>query len=322
MQECWLKTPFSLTGKRVWVAGHSGMVGAALLRRLACENCEILTVSHDELDLRDQAAVKKWVNKNNPNIVVIAAATVGGIMANSKNPAKFFYDNIMIAANIIHSSYETGVEKLLFLGSSCIYPREAKQPIEESELLSGKLESTNEAYALAKIGGLKMAKYYREQYGCDFISAMPCNLYGVGDRYDEQSSHVIPALIMKAHKAKAAGANSLTVWGSGRALREFLYVDDLAGALVFLLQNYSFSDHINIGSGQEVKIKHLIDIVCDIVGYDGEIIFDISKPDGMPRKLLDSSVLAKSGWKPSISLKDGIRKAYKDYLARYDVSYD
>ena len=316
MSEGWLDTPFSLVGKRIWVAGHCGMIGEALLRRLEQEDCELLTVTHSKLDLRNQAAVNSWITKNRPDVIVIAAAKVGGIMANSENPAVFFYDNIMIATNIIHSAYEAGVSKLLFLGSSCIYPRECTQPIKEDDLLSGILEPTNEAYALAKIGGLKMASYYRSQYGCDFISAMPCNIYGARDNYDEQNSHVIPALIMKAHKAKVRGDASLMVWGSGEPLREFLYVDDLVEALVLLLQKYSHSMHVNVGSGYEIEIKNLINIVCDVVDYNGEIIFDVSKPDGVPRKLLDSSLLSKSKWQPAISLKDGIRKSYSCYLER------
>ncbi len=318
MQEGWLETPFSLVDKRIWVAGHAGMVGAALLRRLSRENCEVLTVSHDALDLRDQGAVKGWIAANKPDVIIVAAAKVGGILANSQNPAEFFYDNIMISTNIIHAAYEAGVAKLLFLGSSCIYPRECAQPIKESALLSGELEPTNEAYALAKIGGLKMASYYRAQYGCDFISAMPCNLYGVGDIYDEQNSHVIPALIMKAHKAKMRGDSVLHVWGSGEVFREFLYVDDLVDGLLILLQNYSSADHVNIGSGQEVSIKELVKIICDVVGYSGDVVFDKSKPDGALRKLLDNSQIFESCWSPSFALKDGIANSYKDYMCRYE----
>ncbi len=315
MSQGWLSSPFLLAGKRVWVAGHRGMVGSALVRRLSHESCQILTATRDEIDLRDQAAVSAWVCSNKPDVIVIAAALVGGIMANSQNPAMFFYDNIMISTNIIHSAYKAGVEKLLFLGSSCIYPRDCEYPIKENALLSGGLEPTNEAYALAKIGGLKMAQYYRAQYdGCDFISAMPCNLYGVGDSYNESSSHVIPALIMKAHNAKVRGDASLTVWGSGSPLREFLYVDDLADGLVFLLQHYSGDSHVNIGSGKEVSIKELAESICKIVGYDGDIVFDCSKPDGVCRKLMDNGFLHGAGWNRNISLKDGLAKSYADYL--------
>ncbi len=315
MQNGCLNTSLSLAGKRIWVAGHSGMVGSALLRRFTHEDqCEILTATHSELDLRNQAAVKDWVFTNKPDIIIIAAARVGGIMANSENPAEFFYDNIMISTNIIHSAYEMNVSKLLFLGSSCVYPRNAAQPIKENLLLSGELEPTNEAYALAKIGGLKMAAYYRTQYGCDFISAMPCNLYGVGDKYDEHASHVIPALIMKAHKAKINGADNISIWGSGKPLREFLYVDDLADALILLLKNYSGLSHVNIGSGQEVSIKDLSSNICETVNYKGSITFDASKPDGVSRKLLDNSLLSNLEWKPKTSLMEGLNKSYADYL--------
>ncbi len=314
MPESWLSPPYSLSGKRIWIAGHSGMVGSALLRRLQREDCEILTADHGALDLRDQGAVKSWACYNKPDIVVIAAALVGGIMPNSQKPAEFFYDNIMIATNIIHSAYQAEVEKLLFLGSSCIYPRECEPPIKEGALLSGELEPTNEAYALAKIGGLKMASYYRAQYGCDFISAMPCNLYGVGDSYDERSSHVIPALIMKAHKAKVNGDKNLTVWGSGTPLREFLYVDDLADGLVFLLQNYSGDSHVNIGSGKEISIKNLVENICEVVGYNGGVVFDNSKPDGVYRKLMDSKLLYGAGWNHKTPFKDGLGRSYADYL--------
>ena len=312
----WLDTPLSLTGKRIWVAGHRGMVGAALLERLEREDCKLLTVNRDILDLRNQQDVSDWMTQNKPDMVIIAAAKVGGIGANSENPAQFYYDNTMIATNIIHSAYETGVSRLLSLGSSCIYPRDCPQPITESSLLSGPLEPTNEAYALAKIGALKMAQYYRMQYGCDFISAMPCNIYGVGDTYNEQNSHVIPALIMKAHEAKINGDDTLTVWGSGTPLREFLYVDDLADALTYLLQNYNGSEYINVGSSTEITIKDLTDIICEAVGFTGKIIFDTAKPDGTLRKTMDNSQLSKTGWRPKTSLEQGIAKAYEDFLAR------
>jgi len=299
------------------------MVGQALCRRLKREECAVLKTERAALDCRNQKMVDDWMHVHKPDAVIIAAARVGGIMANAENPADFFYDNMMIAANIIHSAYAAGVEKLLFLGSSCIYPREAKQPITEDMMLSSALEPTNEAYALAKIGGLKMAQYYRAQHGCDFISAMPCNLFGVGDTYDEHNSHVIPAMIMKAHQAKTEGVQELTLWGTGAPLREFLYVDDLADGLVFLLQNYSDTQHINIGAGQEVSIQELAKTVCEIIGFKGRIVFDDSKPDGTPRKLLDNTRLRELGWSPSRlnESKDGyltylrtcIAESYQDF---------
>ena len=315
----WLETPFSLTGKCVWVAGHNGMVGSAVLRRLEEESCKILTATRTELDLRNQSDVQDWVLSHKPDVIIICAAKVGGIGANAAYPADFFYDNIMISTNIIHSAYKAGCERLLCLGSSCIYPREGPRPIEEDALLSGKLEPTNEAYALAKIGALKMAQYYRTQYGCDFISAMPCNLYGPGDTYDIEKSHVIPALIMKAHQAKTEGCDRLEVWGSGKPLREFLYVDDLADALVFLLKNYNDPSHINVGSGQEITIKSLINIICETVEYKGEIAFDTSKPDGVPCKLMDNSRLSNAGWHPKISLKEGITKSYQNFINSQNI---
>ncbi len=316
MDKIWLNKPYDISGKRIWVAGHNGMVGRALLRRFAQENCEVLTVEHSKLDLRRQSDVEEWVSANQPDAIIIAAAKVGGIGANAASPAEFFYDNIMIASNIMQSAYKIATDRLLLLGSSCIYPKDAKQPIREAALLSGALESTNEAYALAKIAALKMAGYYRVQYGCDFISAMPCNLYGVGDTYNLQNSHVIPALIMKAHLAKINSDDDLSIWGSGTPLREFLYVDDLADILVFLLQNYSSSEHINVGSGEEVSIAKLTKEICNIVGFKGELMFDNSKPDGTLRKLLDNSKLLGVGWKPEICLKDGILKCYEDFLNR------
>ncbi len=315
---------YSLEGKKIWVAGHSGMVGSALVRRLASEPCEVLTATHGDLDLRDQAAVKAWMHQHKPDAVILAAAHVGGIQANANNPASFFYDNMMIAANVIHSAYECGVEKLLNLGSSCIYPKNCAQPIEEEALLEGALEPTNEAYALAKIGGLKMAAYYRMQHNCDFISAMPCNLFGVGDTYDEENSHVIPALIMKAHKAKENGAENMSIWGSGAPLREFLYVDDLADGLVFILKYYSATQHINIGSACEIAIKDLIRIICERIGFNGSLKFDETKPDGTLFKRLSVSKLQEIGWEPPMLkvvqydflsyLSQGIGLAYADFL--------
>ncbi|MGH1377746.1 MAG: GDP-L-fucose synthase family protein [Alphaproteobacteria bacterium] len=313
----WLDVPLSLAGKRIWVAGHNGMVGSALTRQLEKFPCHILTVSRDALDLTRQSDVEDWVADNKPDMIIIAAAKVGGIGANSTYPAQFYYQNTMIATNIMHSAYLSGVERVLFLGSSCIYPRESQLPVKEDALLSGELEKTNEAYALAKIGALKMAQFYRNEYGCDFISAMPCNLYGVGDHYDVNNSHVIPSLIMKAHKAKIDKVDYMTIWGSGNPLREFLCVDDLASALVIILQEYSDIGHINIGSGREVAIKKLASVVCEVVEYKGELVFDEEKPDGVYRKVLDTQQMFEVGWRPEIQLKDGIHKCYDDFLERY-----
>lgn len=306
MQEGWLSKPFSLAGKSVWIAGHGGMVGSALVRRLRHEPCEILTA---DFDFRVQADVDQWMKINKPHVAVIAAAKVGGIVANRDHPADFLMDNILIEANIIRAAYKTGVEKLLFLGSSCIYPKEADIPIKESALLCGALEATNEFYAVAKIAGLKLCAAYRQQYGCDFISVMPCNLYGPGDRFDEAASHVIPALMMKAHKAKMMSGR-MEVWGTGRPRREFLYVDDLADALVFSLKNYSSEIPLNIGSGVDMAIADLTKKIAEVVGFKGEIVFDASKPDGTMRKLLDSSRILNAGWTPIVDFDDGLHKTY------------
>lgn len=305
MEENWL-AGFSLAGKKIYVAGHRGMVGSAVVRRLESENCEILT---NDLDLREQAHVRAWFAQNKPDVVVIAAAKVGGIKANADFPADFIYDNLMIEANVIHAAHEARVEKLLFLGSSCIYPKHAAQPMKEDALLSGALEKTNEAYAVAKIAGVKLCQAYRKQYGRDFISAMPCNLYGPGDKFDENTSHVIPALMMKAAEAK----HVLTVWGSGEPLREFLYADDLADALLFLLKNYSGDRQVNIGSGEEISIRALAEKIAAIAGFRGKIAFDTAMPDGAPRKLVDSSRLFAAGWKPKTSLDEGLRATYLSY---------
>ncbi|MEZ5814200.1 MAG: GDP-L-fucose synthase [Alphaproteobacteria bacterium] len=311
MEDGWLDTPFDLSGKRVWVAGHRGMVGGALCRRLQSEDCEVVT---SDFDLREQAAVHGWMGENKPDVVVIAAAKVGGILANDTYPADFLYDNLMIEANIIHAAHEAGVEKLLFLGSSCIYPKEAAQPLLEDALLGGALEPTNEAYAIAKIAGIKLCEAYRKQYGRDFISAMPCNLYGPGDRFDEEGSHVIPALIMKAHGAKERGAEALVVWGSGKPLREFLYVDDLAEALVFMLKRYSGVQHVNIGAGEDISISDLAVMIAGVVGFEGGIVFDTNKPDGMFRKLMDSGRIRKAGWEPKTGLEEGLALSYGAFL--------
>lgn len=315
MENDWLSVPFALAGKRVWVAGETGMVGSALARRLQSENVHLISCPRSALDLRNQAAVDAWMAANGPEVVILCAARVGGILDNFLHPAQFFYDNMMMTANVIHAAYQAGVARLLYLGSSCIYPKDAVQPMAEDCLLSGAPEPTNEAYALAKIAGVKMAAFYRAQYGCDFISAMPCNLYGPGDRYDETRSHVIPALMMKAHAAKFAG-RPLRVWGSGRALREFLYVDDLADALVFLLKRYNGAGPVNVGSGIETPISELAEKIADCVGYGGGIEFDTVKPEGVLRKVMNSSRIFSAGWRPATSLDDGLKRAYADYLAR------
>ena len=307
-------TLYDLTGKRVFVCGHAGMVGSALVRRLGSENCTIQTATRRELDLKDQAAVFRWMDENRPQAVFLAAAKVGGILANASYPADFLYDNLMIEANVISAAHRNGVEKLLFLGSSCIYPKLAPQPIAEEALLTGPLEPTNEWYAIAKIAGIKLCQAFRQQHGADFISAMPTNLYGPGDNFDLASSHVLPALIRKAHEAKAAGAPDITLWGTGTPRREFLHVDDCAEALVFLMQRYSGHEHINIGSSSDLTIRELAEMVCEIVGYDGSIELDTSKPDGTPRKLMDSGRIAAMGWTPAIGLQAGIRSTYAYFL--------
>ncbi len=308
------KTPYDMTGKRVWVAGHRGMVGSSMVRRLERENCEILTSTRQDADLSRQTEVEAWMEKNKPQAVFIAAATVGGILANSTRPAEFIHDNLTIETNIIHSAWKSGVEKLLFLGSSCIYPREAPQPMKEEYLLTGPLEPTNQWYAIAKIAGIKMCEAYRNQYGCDFISAQPTNLYGPGDNFNLEYGHVIPALIRKAHDATVAGAKEFTVWGSGRPKREFLYVEDLADALVFLMKEYSDDIHINIGSGEEVTIAELAALVAEIVGFKGHVGFDAEKPDGSPRKLVDIGKINEMGWSPKTSLEDGLAETCEWYL--------
>ncbi len=304
---------YSLERKRVYVAGDRGMVGGALVRRLAREACDILTAPRN-LDLRNQSATNAWFEAHRPDAVFLAAARVGGILANSERPGEFLYDNLMLAANVIEAARRGAVGKLMFLGSSCIYPKHAPQPLAENALLTGPLEETNEAYAIAKIAGVKLVDAYRRQYGCDFVSVMPTNLYGPGDTYDVAASHVIPALILKMHEGKQADAECVTLWGSGTPLREFMHVDDLADACVFLMQHYSSDGPINIGSGEEVSIAALARTVSDVVGYDGEIAFDPSKPDGTPRKLMDSSGLGAMGWNARIPLAEGLRDAYAAFL--------
>jgi GDP-L-fucose synthase len=308
---------FDLSGKRVWVAGHRGMVGGAVVRRLASENCEVLTAGRDVVDLADQAAVDRWMDKTRPDAIVLAAAKVGGIHANNTMPAEFLRDNLVLETNVIHAAYQCGVEKLLFLGSSCIYPKMAPQPISEDALLTGPLEPTNEWYAIAKIAGIKMCQAYRKQYGCDFISAQPTNLYGPGDNYNLETSHVLPALLRKFHEAKESGAKSVTLWGSGTPLREFLHVDDLADALVFLLESYSGDIPLNVGSGSEVTIRELAETIADVVGYNADLVFDPSKPDGTPRKLMDSSQLHALGWNNVRSLRDGIDQTYQSLNGQF-----
>lgn len=310
---------FSLTGKRVWVAGERGMVGRAIVRRLAREGCEVIPSPTQRLDLRDQAATHRWIAEARPDLVFLAAAKVGGIAANNSFPGEFLYDNLMIETNVIEGSRLAGVSKLVFLGSSCIFPKHAPQPMPEEALLTGPLEPTNEWYAIAKIAGLKLCEAYRRQYGCDFISAQPTNLYGPFDNFDLQASHVLPALMRKAHEAKLAGAETMTVWGSGTPLREFLHVDDLADALVFLAQHYSDTGFVNIGSGQETSIRDLALTVADAVGFQGRLEFDASKPDGTPRKLVDTTRLNALGWQPSVPLNQGIAGVYRWFLDNIDT---
>lgn len=309
---------YPLKGKRVFVAGHRGMVGSAIVRRLQGEDCEILTASRDEMDLKRQDQVERWMAANTPDTVFLAAAKVGGILANDTYPAEFLYDNLMIEANLIEAARRNNVGKLLFLGSSCIYPKFAPQPIPEDALLTGPLEPTNEWYAIAKIAGIKLAQAYRRQYGCDFISAMPTNLYGPGDNFDLSTSHVLPALLRKAHEAKVAGASSITIWGTGTPRREFLHVDDCADACVFLMKTYSDFEHVNVGSGDDVTIMELAQLVCDAVGFDGEIVTDTSKPDGTPRKLMSADKLRAMGWSPRIGLREGVSSAHEWRLAHAD----
>ncbi|QFI76089.1 GDP-L-fucose synthase [Bradyrhizobium betae] len=306
--------PFELKGRSVYVAGHRGMVGSAIVRRLAREDVKLVTVDRREVDLCNQAAVFDWFGRVRPQVVFMAAAKVGGIVANNTLRAEFIYENIAIAANVIQAAHQNGTEKLLFLGSSCIYPKLAAQPLREDSVLSGPLEPTNEPYAIAKIAGIKMAEAYRSQYGSDFISVMPTNLYGPGDNYHPELSHVVAALIRRFHEAKVAGAGSVVVWGTGTPRREFLYVDDMADACVHLMKTYSGAELVNIGTGEDITIAEFARVVAEIVGYSGKIDFDSSRPDGTPRKLLDVSRLEKLGWRATTSLQDGLRRAYEAYL--------
>ncbi|CAO3439980.1 GDP-L-fucose synthase [Azospirillum doebereinerae] len=309
---------FPLEGKRVWVAGHRGMAGSAVVRRLAGEGCEILTVGREQADLRRQAEVEDWMAEAKPDVVFMAAAKVGGIHANDALPAEFLYDNLAIETNVIHTAWRTGVRKLVFLGSSCIYPRLAEQPMREDSLLTGPLEPTNQWYAVAKIAGIKLCQAYRRQYGCDFVSAMPTNLYGYGDNFDLQHGHVAAALMVKIHRAKTTGADTVELWGSGTPKREFLFVDDLADGLVFLARNHSGEAHLNIGTGVELSIRELAETLAGIIGYEGRFHFDPAKPDGSPRKLMDVSRMAALGWSAPTGLREGFERTYRWYRDNLD----
>ena len=304
---------YGLDGKRVFVAGHGGMVGSALVRRLAQEDCETLTATRAQCDLVEQSEVRAWFRSERPQAVFLAAAKVGGILANNALRGEFIYENLMIASNVIHAAHECGVKKLMFLGSTCIYPREAPQPLEEGSLLTGPLEPTNEPYAIAKIAGIKLAESYRRQYGDDFVSVMPTNLYGPGDNYHPDHSHVVAALIRRFHEAKVAGAPRVMVWGTGTPRREFLHVDDMADACVFLMKTYSDEGFVNIGIGEDFSIADLARLVSDVVGYEGEIVFDPAKPDGTPRKLVDTRRLNTLGWTARIQLREGLASAFRTF---------
>ena len=306
---------FPLAGKRVWVAGHRGMAGSAIMRRLASVDCEVITAGRETADLTRQKETEEWLAANKPDAIFLAAAKVGGIHANNTRPAEFLYENLAIETNVIHAAYRTGVKKLLFLGSSCIYPRDAAQPMREDALLTGPLEPTNEWYAIAKIAGLKMCQAYRRQYGCNFISAMPTNLFGPGDNYDLEQSHVVGALLVKIHRAKQARAPSVEIWGTGKPRREFLYVDDLADALVFLMERYSEEQTINVGTGTDMTISELAAAIADVVGYRGQFVYNTARPDGMPRKLMDVSRLAALGWTAKTPFREGMAQAY-DWFVR------
>ena len=301
--------------QKIYVAGHRGMVGSAIVRRLQWEGCEVLTVGRSDLDLRRQGPTEQWIAEHRPDAIVLAAARVGGILVNDQRPADFLHDNLVIQTNVLEAAYRVGTSRVLVLGSSCIYPRSAPQPIVEEALLTGPLEATNAWYAVAKIAGIKLAQAYRRQHGCDFISAMPTNLYGPGDNFDLETSHVLPALIRKAHEARVTGAPALTIWGTGSPRREFLHVEDCADALVHLLKVYTGEMHINVGSGDDLTIRDLADLVCDVVGYRGPILCDARKPDGTPRKLMSADRIRAMGWRPTIPLREGIVSTYQWFLS-------
>ena len=309
---------FSLSGKRIFVAGHTGMVGSAIIRLLNNIDCEILTVSSQKLDLKQSLRVDKWFDEHRPDVVFLAAAKVGGILANSSYPTDFLIDNLSIQNSVITNAFKYKVKKLMFLGSSCIYPRNAKQPIKESSLLTGILEPTNEAYAIAKIAGIKLCQFYRKQYGVDYISVMPTNLYGPGDNFHPKNSHVVAALISKFYEAVKLNKEEVILWGTGKPLREFMHVDDLAEGLIFLMENYSEYEHINIGTGKEISITEFAGIIKNISGWKGKIKFDDSYPDGMPRKVMDINKISKLGWNSKIELKEGLKQAYKWFIDNYD----
>ncbi|MEO0981646.1 MAG: GDP-L-fucose synthase [Pseudomonadota bacterium] len=311
---------YDLSGKRIWVAGHRGMVGAALTRRLAAEDCEVITAGRERADLTRQAEVEAVLADTRPDAIIIAAARVGGILANQNAPADFLYDNLMIGANMLRAAHASDVERLVFVGSSAVYPKLAEQPIVEDALLTGPLEPTHEAYSIAKIAGAKLASAYRRQYGRDYIAAMPTNLYGPGDNFDLETSHVVPALIRKVHDAKTAGAAQVEIWGTGKPRREFLHCDDCADALVFLLKHYSEESHINVGSGEDVSILGLVETIKTVVGYQGEITHDLSKPDGPPRKLMSAETLRALGWAPRIDLESGLASTYDWFLKNVAAS--
>ena len=305
---------YNFSGKKIWIAGHNGLLGGALLRAISCYNCQVIKSSRGELDLTNQTAVNLWLKKNKPDVIFIAAAKVGGIKANSELPANFIFDNLMIQTNIIHGAYLNSIARVIFFGSSCSYPKNAEQPISESQLLTGKPELTNLPYSIAKIAGMQMIEAYANQYGCDFISCIPTNTYGPGDNFNLDTSHVIPSMIRKLHEAKVNKLKEITFWGTGEPLREFLFINDLAEAAIFLSENYFEKTPINIGSGHEISIKDLAFLIAQVVGYDGLIDFDIQKPDGMKRKALNSEKINKLGWKPSIELEFGIETTYRWFL--------
>lgn len=305
---------FDLAGRKIWVAGHRGMAGSAIVRRLASEGCEILTAGREALDLSRQQAVEAWLAHHKPDAIFLAAGTVGGIVANASRPAEFLYDNLAIEANVIHAAWQTGVRKLLFLGSSCIYPRLAPQPITEQALLTGPLEPTNEWYAVAKIAGIKLCQAYRRQYGCDFITAIPTNLVGPGDRYDLAQGHVVAALIMKIAAARREGRDTVELWGTGTPRREFLFVDDLADALVFLMKHYSQEEPVNVGTGTDITIRELAERIARVAGWKGRFVFDPGKPDGMPRKVMDVGRLAAMGWRAKTPVDEALAQAWRWYL--------